>query len=110
MFNALVDVTVPYHLTIAGDGKVAYVDALKVLAAKNSISEHITWAGFIDSGKFELLQQHDLFVLVSYDENFGNAVIESLSAGTPVLISEEVGLADYVRENKLGWLCKCNST
>jgi glycosyltransferase involved in cell wall biosynthesis len=110
LFNALVNVTVPYHLTIAGDGKIAYVDTLKALAAKNNIGEHITWSGFIDSGKFELLQQHDLFVLVSYDENFGNAVIESLSAGTPVLISEEVGLADYVRENKLGWLCKCNST
>jgi glycosyltransferase involved in cell wall biosynthesis len=35
-------------------------------------------------------------------------VIESLAAGTAVLISDKVGLADYVAENNLGWLCKTN--
>jgi glycosyltransferase involved in cell wall biosynthesis len=32
-------------------------------------------------------------------------VIESLSAGTPVLISDAVGLANYVAKNNLGWIC-----
>ncbi len=45
-------------------------------------------------------------ILPSYNENFGNVVIESLSAGTPVLISEHVGLANYVTKNNLGWVCQ----
>ena len=54
------------------------------------------------------MQQHDLMVLPSHDENFGNVVIESLSVGTAVLISKNVGLADYVTENNLGWVCDLN--
>jgi glycosyltransferase involved in cell wall biosynthesis len=109
LINALFLVKAPFHLTIAGSGSEAYVDSLKQLAADKSVSDQITWAGFINEDKFELLQKHDLFVLPSYDENFGNAVIESLSVGTPVLISREVGLADYVSKNKLGWLCETSA-
>jgi glycosyltransferase involved in cell wall biosynthesis len=47
-------------------------------------------------------------VLPSHDENFGNTVIESLGVGTPVLISEHVGLADYVIKNNMGWVCQAN--
>jgi glycosyltransferase involved in cell wall biosynthesis len=109
LINALALVKYAFHLTIAGSGNEVYVDSLKQSAADNSVSDKITWAGFINEDKFELLQKHDLFVLPSYDENFGNAVIESLSVGTPVLISREVGLADYVNKNKLGWLCETST-
>jgi glycosyltransferase involved in cell wall biosynthesis len=109
LINALPLVKAAFHLTIAGSGNEAYVDSLKQLAADKSISDKITWAGFIQENKFELLQKHDLFVLPSYDENFGNAVIESLGVGTPVLISREVGLAGYVNKNKLGWLCETSA-
>jgi glycosyltransferase involved in cell wall biosynthesis len=109
LLQALSLVNQPYHLTIAGDGDKTYVDGLKQLASDTGIADKVTWLGFINEDKFKVLQQHDLFVLPSYDENFGNAVIESLSVGTPVLISEEVGLAGYVMEHKLGWLCKTNA-
>lgn len=109
LINALSLVKTAFHLTIAGNGNEVYVDSLKQLAAEKSVSDKITWAGFINEDKFELLQKHDLFVLPSHDENFGNAVIESLSVGTPVLISREVGLADYVNKNRLGWLCETSA-
>jgi glycosyltransferase involved in cell wall biosynthesis len=109
LLNALAMVNTPYCLTVAGNGNEAYVNSLKSLAVTNGIADKVTWAGFINDDKFEVLQQHDLFILPSYDENFGNAVIESLSVGTPVLISAEVGLSDYVCDNKLGWLCKTSA-
>ena len=95
-----------YLLTIAGNGDEAYITQLKTLAAELGVDRHLVWSGFVSGDKFDVLQAHDLFVLPSYDENFGNAVIESLSVGTAVLISEHVGLIDYVEKNKLGWGCK----
>jgi len=105
LLKSLTSVTIPYHLTIAGDGEPAYIDKLKIIAADNGVASHISWIGFQGSSKFEVLQQHDLMILPSHDENFGNVVIESLSVGTPVLISKYVGLADYVSANNLGWIC-----
>jgi glycosyltransferase involved in cell wall biosynthesis len=106
LINALPHLNIPYALSIAGDGDADYIDHLKKLAEENNVSGKINWLGFQNEDKFDLLNEHDLMVLPSYDENFGNVVIESLSVGTPVLISENVGLADYITHNKLGWLCK----
>ena len=108
MIRALPAITIPCLLTIAGDGEPAYVESLKKIAADNGLEDKIDWIGFQSNDKFDLLQAHDLFVLPSYDENFGNVVIESLSVGTAVLISEDVGLEDYVNVNNLGWICHTN--
>jgi glycosyltransferase involved in cell wall biosynthesis len=82
LLNALKDIAMPYRLTVAGDGDATYVNSLKNLAQKNNIDAFVDWVGFQGEHKFELLHQHDLFVLPSYDENFGNVIIESLSVGS----------------------------
>ena len=105
LLESLADVNVPYHLTITGDGDRGYIDRLKKISADNLSAPNISWTGFAGQEKFEILRSHDLFILPSHDENFGNAVIECLSAGTAVLISKQVGLAAYVEANKFGWLC-----
>jgi glycosyltransferase involved in cell wall biosynthesis len=98
-------VQIPYFLTIAGSGDENYIKYLQNIAEDNKVADKINWAGFYSDDKFELLRANDLFVLPSHDENFGNTVIESLSTGTAVLISRNVGLADYVQQEKMGWLC-----
>lgn len=105
LLNALPQINVPYHLTIAGTGNEVYIEQLKRLAEQNNVSHYISWIGLQGENKFDVMADHDLLVLPSYDENFGNVVIESLSVGTAVLISTKVGLADYVAENRLGWIC-----
>ncbi|WP_428328402.1 XrtY-associated glycosyltransferase XYAG1 [Mucilaginibacter sp.] len=109
LLRALPLLTIPYQLTIAGNGDEIYIAQLKVLAAEMKATDKINWVGFRNNDKFEMLHEHDLFVLPSYDENFGNVVIESLSTGTAVLITDGVGLADYVTVNKLGWVCQTDS-
>src|ERR1700761_1479794 len=106
LINALKFITIPYRLTVAGDGDKVYIETLKTLAAENGVSNNIDWVGFYGEEKFELINEHDLFILPSHNENFGNVVIESLSVGTPVLISNKVGLADYVSKKNLGWICE----
>ena len=108
LFEALAHVNIPYTLSIAGNGDATYIEELKKLASKYNLTNKIDWLGFQKQNKFSLLNSFDLFVLPSHDENFGNAVIESLASGTPVLISENVGLADYIEKNDLGWICKTN--
>jgi glycosyltransferase involved in cell wall biosynthesis len=108
LLNSLPKVSVPYHLTIAGNGDAGYIEKLKMITVENQTSQYISWIGFQGANKFDLLQEHDVMILPSYDENFGNVVIECLSTGTAVLISTEVGLSDYVAENNFGWICGLN--
>lgn len=105
LIDALSALKFPFRLTIAGSGDEAYIHSLRALAEANKVAACIEWAGFRQQDKFSLLAAHDLLVLPSYDENFGNVVIESLSEGTAVLVSSSVGLARYVTENNLGWQC-----
>lgn len=104
LLDALPGLDVPYHLTIAGDGASFYIASLKEQASRLHLETYITWLGFQSGNKFSLLSEHDLLILPSYDENFANVVIESLSVGTPVLVSKYVGLADYVLKNDFGWV------
>jgi len=105
-FEALAESSTPCSLTIAGTGDENYIQQLKGICNDLNISHRITWMGHVnDEEKFTTLSEHDLLVLPSHDENFANVVIESLSVGTAVLISENVGLADYVIKNELGWAC-----
>lgn len=110
LLNACAQLEIPYHLTIAGTGDVAYIRKLKNISEGLKIQNQITWLGQVDTQqKFDTLAQYDLLVLPSYDENFANVVIESLACGTPTLLSPNVGLADYVREKNLGWICEQNA-
>lgn len=106
LFEALSEIEIKYKLTIAGSGTSQYIESLKKKAMSLQIEQHINWIGQVNNDdKFSLLAQHDLMALISYNENFANTVIESLSVGTPVLLSREVGLASYVEKNGLGWIC-----
>ena len=51
----------------------------------------------------KLLCQHHFFVLPTLNENFGYVILESLAAGTPVLISDRTMWSD-VQAAKAGWV------
>ncbi|MFW0717098.1 XrtY-associated glycosyltransferase XYAG1 [Pedobacter sp. N23S346] len=109
LFDALAKLETPWTLTIAGSGEKKHVESLKQKTEQLKVNDRIKWIGQVSNqDKFELLAQHDLLVLTSYNENFANVVIESLSVGTPVLVSDQVGLSDYVLEKELGWITALN--
>lgn len=102
---ALSKVTFRYKLQIAGSGEEAYVATLKSMVTTLNMEDHVEWVGWKNSEtKFPFLANTDLFALTSHNENFAIVVIESLYVGTPVLISNNVGLAGYVEQNRLGWI------
>lgn len=107
LFEALSVTTFTWTLTIGGTGAAAYLFYLKQLSGTLKISSKIIWIGQVDDAdKYALLNGHDVLILISSNENFGNVVLEGLLAGTSVLISDQVGLAKYVEETDLGWVCK----
>jgi len=111
LLTALKNFNYPYILSLAGYGEEEYISQLKKLSIKTGVDAYCTWLGQISTeNKFDLYNQHHLLVLPSHNENFANVVIESLSVGTAVIISPEVGLADYVLKNKLGWVCARTAT
>ncbi|MEY3051105.1 MAG: hypothetical protein RLY31_890 [Bacteroidota bacterium] len=106
LLEALSTVDFDFRLSIAGTGEPAYLEQLQGMAREKGMDDHISWTGAVEGEeKFRLYQSADLFVLPSYNENFANVVIEALSSGTPVMVSKEVGLSDYVSSHALGWVC-----
>jgi glycosyltransferase involved in cell wall biosynthesis len=106
LFAALQTLTLPWKLKIAGSGDPHYIAALKKLTQALNIQHQIKWMGSVADGqKFDLLRSSDFLILPSFNENFANVVVESLAVGTPVIISTEVGLADYVITHNMGWVC-----
>jgi len=105
LFKALKDFPYPWQLTIAGTGTHTYMQYLQAMCVKLKICDSIIWTGQIpNESKYEIMAGADILVLPSYNENFGNVVLESLLSGTAVIVSECVGLSDYIRRNKLGWV------
>lgn len=109
LLEAISHIKVPVVLQIAGNGEEDYINTLRQKATYLGITDKLQWLGWKDhTEKFDLLMQADVFVLPSYNENFGNVVIEALHTGTPVLITEGVALNTFVKEYSLGWVCQAN--
>jgi len=91
------------RLVIAGNDEENLTPRLRELAAKLGVAERVEFPGPIyGDAKNELLARATLFVLASTSENFGNAVVEAMMMETPVVLSQEVGLADDVARANAG--------
>ncbi len=103
LLDALALVNFPFQLRIVGQGDLHYVESLRLKVEGLKLNDKVTWHGAVyGDEKYYLLAQHDAFILPSYNENFANVVVESIAVGTPVLISDKVGLKDYVLNNNFG--------
>jgi len=93
----------PVHLVIVGDGEVKDVRNTQNEANRLGLGKYVTFTGWLSHEEVsEALAAIDLLTLPSYQENFGNIVIEALAQNTPVAISPHVGLASWISEKNLG--------
>lgn len=95
-------------LVIAGDGEDQFVAGLQERARDLGIGNAILWTGFLEGGdKMSALAAASLFVLPSYSENFGIALVEAMAAGLPSVMSDQVGIAGDAKEYDAGLVVPC---
>ncbi|WP_047551036.1 glycosyltransferase family 4 protein [Psychroserpens sp. Hel_I_66] len=79
--------------------------------AVNKLPKHVTvnHKGFIDSELvLEVIKGYDFFILLSEGENFGHSILEALSVGCPVIISNNTPWKD-LKLKSIGWNVDINS-
>lgn len=77
------------------------LDYLTALADKLGIADHILWLGACENIA-ELLIASDIGVLCSHEEGFSNAILESMAAGLPMIVSDVGGNTEAVIHNETG--------
>ncbi len=88
-----------WYLVLVGDDQSGLGPRLKAHAQALGIDRRVVWTGYLQGPSLcEALSSADWFALVSESENFGNVVAEAMMCGLPVLVSPEVGIYEYIRD------------
>ncbi len=73
------------------------------LIHQHGLGDRVIFTGLVMGGqKLAVLADADLLALPSYHENFGLVVVEALAAGTPVIVSDQVGLYPEIQAAGVG--------
>jgi glycosyltransferase involved in cell wall biosynthesis len=88
---------------IGGGGPKAYEEQIRTSIRHSRFrNQAVLIGGIYGDEKWNVLNQADLFVLPSYQENFGLAVVEAMAAGVPVVISSAVNIYREILEANAG--------
>ena len=86
-------------LVYAGPDEQGMEGRLRSAAKELRITERVHFTGPIfGEEKWAAYRDADVFVLPSVNENFGNAAAEAAAVGTPVIVTENCGIAPLLKE------------
>ena len=92
---------ITWRLWIVGDGELR--SSLENLAAELGIVERLSFFGFREDVE-SFLQAADIFVLPSFYEGFGMAVLEAMAAGLPCVATPVGEIASLIEDGVNGFL------
>ncbi len=93
------------HIVIVGSSDKKYELRIKHIIKNNKLNKFVTWTGPLYGHlKWDAFRAANLFCLPSHQENFGISVAESLSCGTPVLISNKVNIFYEIKKYRAGFI------
>jgi glycosyltransferase involved in cell wall biosynthesis len=97
------------ELIVAGPDEHNYEFQVKRWLIKEGVDGNCIFAGMLTGeNKLSALQSADIFVLPSYSENFGIAVVEAMAVGLPVVISDRVNIWREIAEAGAGLVVRCD--
>ena len=95
-------------LNIIGDGPLE--SALKKLTRDNHLDKRVKFLGYKPRQEvYEYMQHSDCFVLPSLHEGLGLVVQEAMSAGLPIVSTDNGGQLDLIHDGRNGILVKPGS-
>lgn len=90
-------------LVIVGPDDGGYRSVVESDIAAQGLSDRVVFTGMLrGSDRIAPMVDAELFVLPSYQENFGIAVVEALAAGTPVIISDQINIWKEIESEAVG--------
>jgi len=99
------------HLVIAGPDDEGYGRQVRKFLADSGVDGHTTLLGMVAGReKLELLRDTDVWVLPSYTENFGLAVVEAMASGLPLVISNRVNIWNHIAAREAGLVVDCDAS
>jgi glycosyltransferase involved in cell wall biosynthesis len=93
------------RVVFAGGDDEEYGKTLLDIANRIGVADRIEFVGEVDDNmKWKLYSESSVVALVSYQENFGNVVLEALAMAKPVVVTGDVGAAEIVSEFNAGFV------
>jgi len=84
----------PVHLAFVGPDESGMLARLHQMAEQLKVALRVHFSGPLSGNpKWSAYCDADIFVLPSQNENFGNTAAESVAAGTPVIVTDQCGIA-----------------
>lgn len=96
-------------LVLAGGDDGGYKVEIEKLIDEYALRGEVIFTGLlIGKDRASAFKASDVFVLPSYSENFGMAVVEAMYYKLPVVITEGVAISEKIREMNAGLVIKKN--
>jgi glycosyltransferase involved in cell wall biosynthesis len=87
------------HLAFVGPDESGMKARLQQMAAELTVTDRVHFSSPLEGqAKWAAYRDADIFVLPSQNENFGNTAAEAVAAGTPVIVTEQCGIAPLLRD------------
>lgn len=108
-FIRLVNTIKNVRLVIVGsDG--GFLNTLKRFIIESNIEQRVLFTGFLQGDeKVCAYIDADVYVLPSYYDAFPNTVLEAMSYGTPVIVSNHCGIVEWLNKDE-ACICSPNET
>lgn len=86
------------HLVFVGPDESRMKSKLEQMARQSGVRDRVHFCPALEGlAKWKAYRDAEVFVLPSQNENFGNSAAEAIAAGTPVIVTEQCGIAPLLK-------------